>query len=275
MNRSFGGSTSVLQTPSPSDRKPTQSSSTNQLVNITNTAKSVRFSPAQTNQSSYLNPTTCGSPYTGPPSRVQSYGSLSTPQRSNSSSSLRQVPVATPPASNTYSHPSQVQQRPSFTPTQQLTPIKARVANAAATTATVAATAVDKVKVQRMPLGRGEAAKRLRVNSIMLVGWWVASRTSAYNYAAGTLVQAAPAVDGPLHLVESCVYLLLFFNIAESIYRLQALSGLPEGQAAAGGLKRTPGKVAPGSNSRFATPTRSSPKVSDTLLLNNCFELIS
>lgn len=272
MNRSFGASTSVLQTPSPADRKPSHSTSSNQLANITNTTKAVRFSPAQPNQSNYSNPPNLGSPYTGPPSRVQSYGSISTPVRSNSSNSLRQVPVATPPSANTKSDNTQqgkVQHRQSYTPQQQLTPIKARVAHAAATTATVAAHAVDKVKVQRLPLGRGEAAKRLRVNSIMLVGWWIANKTSGYGYAAGMLVQAAPSLDGPLHLVESCVYLLLCYNIAESIYRLQALSGLPEAQAATGLTRRTPSRV--NSPSQFATPTRSSPKVSPLLPLIKSF----
>lgn len=259
MNRSFGGSTSVLQTPSPADRKASVNHQTpnQQLANITNTSNAVRFSPAQPNQPGQMKRTNSGSPYAGPPSRVQSYGSLATPVRSTPSLSHGNVPQAIPPSNN-----NQAQHRQSYTPQQQLTPIKARVANAAATTAAVAATAVDQVKVHRLPLGRGEAAKRLRVNSIMLVGWWIASRTSAYGLAAGTVVQAAPSLDGPLHLAESCVYLLLCFNIAESIYRLQALSGLPEAQAATGAARRTP--VRGGSPSLFATPTRSSPKVSNS-----------
>jgi len=255
-----GSSTWVLQTPSPAERKPSSSLNSNQLANITNTAKSVTFSPAQTNQSSYFNPANSGSPYAGPASRLQSYGSLATPQRSNSSSSLRHIPSGTPSATTPYSHPSQAQPRPSFTPQQQPTSTNALVANAAASTAAAAAAASGKVKVHRIPLGRGEAARRLRVNSIILVGWWIASRTTGYNYAAASVVQAAPSLDGPLHLAESCVYLLLFFNIAESIYRLQALSGLPEGPSSAGSSARRVGH----SGSLFATPTKSSPKVSST-----------
>lgn len=258
MDRSFGGSTSVMQTPSPANRRLNAQSSSSQLGPAT---RSVKFSPAQSTQQSHFNPTASGSLYAGPASRLQSYSALATPQRSNSSTAIRQVPSQpTPPATQ----PSQVQQRPLSTPNQYATPVRARVADAAHSAAHATSVVADKVQsqVQRMPLGRGEAAKRLRVNSVLLVSWWIASRTSAYGYGAGRVAQAAPSLDVPLHLLESCVYLLLCFNIAESIYRLQALSGLPvEATTVTSINNRAPSRPI-GSASLFATPTRSSPKVS-------------
>lgn len=37
------------------------------------------------------------------------------------------------------------------------------------------------VKRKATPMGRGEAAKRLRVNSVLLVCWWLSSRTDVYK----------------------------------------------------------------------------------------------
>jgi hypothetical protein len=40
---------------------------------------------------------------------------------------------------------------------------------------------IQKVKVSVAPMGRGEAAKRLRVNAVLLVCWWLSSRTDVYK----------------------------------------------------------------------------------------------
>jgi len=38
-----------------------------------------------------------------------------------------------------------------------------------------------KQKLEVTPIGRGEAARRLRVNAVLLVAWWVSSRTAGYR----------------------------------------------------------------------------------------------
>ncbi|KAM0755381.1 hypothetical protein T439DRAFT_375756 [Meredithblackwellia eburnea MCA 4105] len=76
-------------------------------------------------------------------------------------------------------------------------------------------------------LGRGEVAKRLRVNACLLVFCWISCRTHIYSFASGHLVQLFPSLDAPLHFLESSILLLLFYNIADSMYRLNGLSSLP------------------------------------------------
>jgi hypothetical protein len=198
MDRSFGSSTStLLATPTPLERKSrtSLSSSTflanNQLAQSINagtsssssvlqpltfqrsttalsgpTTKAVRFSPAH--------PSTTGgfsNAYSSAPSsRVQS---IATPPRSQSSPSLSALnrtssyglgsgAAATPP------RPQQVAQQ-----VQQK--VQAAVGDPGKAVQEI------KQKLQVTPIGRGEAARRLRVNAVLLVAWWVSSRTAGYR----------------------------------------------------------------------------------------------
>ncbi|GJN91558.1 hypothetical protein Rhopal_004581-T1 [Rhodotorula paludigena] len=241
--------------------------------------KAVRFSPAHSS---------------APVSRIQGFA---TPPRSYSSPSLLRTAaanssgqyglgggaVATPPRGDAHSGGQvQPQQQPQqvHTPTSKLhlphfsTPQSVQSALAKSSTAVHAvqdklshaggAMQEAKKKLEVMPLGRGEAARRLRVNAVLLVAWWVSSRTTLYRFAAGHLVAAAPQLDTPLHVCETLLLLLLCYNIIDSFRTLNSLSSLPPA-ATVGPLHSSsparPGPVrAASSLGSLSTPARSSPK---------------
>ncbi|GAA5916683.1 hypothetical protein JCM8208_003901 [Rhodotorula glutinis] len=122
-----------------------------------------------------------------------------------------------------------------------------------------------KHKLEAAPLGRGETARRLRVNAVLLVAWWVSSRTTVYRFAAGHLVAAAPQLDTPLHVCETLLLLLLCYNIIDSLRTLNKLSSLPSASTTVapipGASPARPNALrAASSSSSFGTPVRSSPK---------------
>lgn len=122
-------------------------------------AKEVRFSPG--GQAGYGNayPSNYGSAGPSPPaSRIMSYS-------------------ATPPTRVSVSQSTPTTPRYSTTPTQSST---SRLSQQI--TPKSASRSSSPAKVEPMPLGRGEVAKRLRVNSVLLVFWWLSSRTNLYGY---------------------------------------------------------------------------------------------
>ncbi|GAA5890705.1 hypothetical protein JCM5296_004814 [Sporobolomyces johnsonii] len=288
MDRSFGASTSVLfATPSPLDRKarssPSLSSSTllgnaqlaqsltgstgssnvqplsfnsakapgsssTATTNPAATTKAVRFSPAHPSTTAAFSTAYSSAP----PSRMQS---IATPPRSYSSPSLAALQrtssyglgsgaAATPPRTQHQHIPAQqMVQSALATPIKAVQEINQEL----------------KHKLEVMPLGRGEAAKRLRVNAVLLVAWWVASRTTMYRFAAGHLVALAPSLDTPLHIFETLLLLLLCYNILDSLRALQRLSAIPAGYPSSAAA---PPASRPGPTRSFSlsTPVRSSPK---------------
>ncbi|GAA6036643.1 hypothetical protein JCM8097_001268 [Rhodosporidiobolus ruineniae] len=240
-------------------------------------SKTVRFSPAHPSTSSAFTPHYSSAP----PSRIQSFA---TPPRSYSPSLLRTAQhnyasgaAATPPRQQSDSHQQQQQQPGSFgqqqgqqqpvsrspaTQAKQLLHVSEQRVQAALSKPSAAVHEV-KEKLKAMPLGRGEAARRLRVNAILLVAWWVSSRTTAYRFAAGHLVAAAPQLDTPLHLFETCLLLLLCYNIIDSLRALNALSSLPSSSTIRPlpSLSSSPARPGPSRTvSGLGSPARSSPK---------------
>ncbi|BGP28646.1 hypothetical protein JCM10296v2_000382 [Rhodotorula toruloides] len=326
MDHSFGSSTSLLDTPSPLDRRspplssstflgsaqlaqsiPASSSTTAtptvqplsfnpQNVPIRTTTstfgsagKAVRFSPAQTT----------GGYSSAPSSRIQ--GWAATPPKSHSSPSLLKTAAANasgggfgfgkgaaapPPrqqdssATTGSQQEAQVQQRPPqhhlHFPNLAATPHKVQSALAHTSSSAVhavqdrvhhaEAVAVEvKKKLETVPLGRGEAAHRLRVNAVLLVAWWVSSRTTLYRFAAGHLVAFAPGLDTPLHVCETLLLLVLCYNIIDSLKTLNTLSSLPASTTVAPfSSPARPGPLRPSSSSSssagVSSPAWSSPK---------------
>ncbi|KAI5479218.1 hypothetical protein MNV49_003912 [Pseudohyphozyma bogoriensis] len=190
------------------------------------TTKNVRFSPAAQ--------TTTFTPSGAPPTRLTSFTPSRSPSYSSSlsvSPSKPSTPVAAAPAAH---HPRLHKKR--------------------------------SLLGDAPPLGRGTVARRLRVNAVLLVVWWLSSRTNLYGFAAGHLVQVVPSLDTPLHLLESSILLLLFYNIVESMWTLNTLSDIPT-TSYSSSSPRPPPKRSP-SHNIFSTPVRSSPKVHPTLTLH-------
>ncbi|GAA5861480.1 hypothetical protein JCM3774_000264 [Rhodotorula dairenensis] len=287
--------------------------------------KSVRFSPAQ-QQHHLSSPYSSGSaPGSGlnsfsaaPSGRVQS---LATPPRSYGSPSLLRTAAANsasrsagsstpPPRQGQQPQQSQPQQSVSSTSTaagsagaavaahhssnpvvNQLrshlphlaTPqrVQTALAKSGATAVHAAQEGLQhagleaKKKLEVVPLGRGEAARRLRVNAVLLVAWWVSSRTTVYRFAAGHLVAAVPQVDTPLHVGETVLLLVLCWNIIDALRLLNRLSSLPPASTAAPLLTRAPSPNtatvarSPSSSTRpsLNSPARSSPKTRPTASL--------
>ena len=175
MDRSFGASTTTLPSPSLLDRntrpfEPRHSPPSNPFATpgrpvsvsavgtsggpiSTTTTKAVRFSPSYAPTAPAASGSAFGSSYTptsiAPPTRLQSFTPPTrTPTR---------YPVPTPP-------------RSLFTPTQQ------QGVKAAASSPRVAQKEESRVVAKAVPLGRGQVAKRLRVNSVLLVIWWISSK---------------------------------------------------------------------------------------------------
>ncbi|GAA5831320.1 hypothetical protein JCM3766R1_003010 [Sporobolomyces carnicolor] len=285
MDRSFGSSTStLLATPTPLERKSRSSSSflsNHQLAQSINagpstssasnsvlqpltfhksaasgpSTKAVRFSPALHGATASFSPAYSSAPS----SRIQS---IATPPRSQSSPSLSALDrtsnyglgsgaVATPPRPQP-TYPQQVGRQVQSTVQQ-------------ATEAPAKAVQEIKHKLQVMPIGRGEAARRLRVNAVLLVAWWVSSRTAGYRFAAGHLVALIPSLDTPLLVVETLLLFLLGWNILDSLRALQKLSALPANRSTVaptltGPLASKPGPVRSTSSVSMSSPARSSPK---------------
>ncbi|BGO94682.1 hypothetical protein NBRC10512_004888 [Rhodotorula toruloides] len=248
--------------------------------------KAVRFSPAQTNAAGYSS---------APSSRIQGWA---TPPRSHGSPSLLKTAaanasggsgfgygkgaVATPPrqqdgggSSASGQSQGQDQQRPAQLHFPNLAATPHKVQSALAHTSSLAVHAVQdrvhhaeavaqdvKKKLETVPLGRGEAAHRLRVNAVLLVAWWVSSRTTLYRFAAGHLVAFAPGLDTPLHICETVLLLVLCYNIIDSLKTLNTLSSLPASTTVAPfSSPARPGPIRPSSSSAsLSSPARSSPK---------------
>ncbi|BGP36667.1 hypothetical protein JCM10449v2_000568 [Rhodotorula kratochvilovae] len=246
--------------------------------------KAVRFSPAhQSTTSAYSNQYS-----SAPASRIQGFA---TPPRSHSPSLLRTATanssggyglgggaVATPPRHDRQGQQQQgqgqVQQHGTPQSSSKLhlphLPVQAALAKSSSAVHAVqdqlshAGEAVQsaKKKLEVMPLGRGEAARRLRVNAVLLVAWWVSSRTTMYRFAAGHLVAAAPQLDTPLHVCETLLLLLLCYNIIDSFRTLNKLSSLPPSTTVGPLPSSSPKRPTPlrAASSNFGTPVRSSPK---------------
>ncbi|GAA6050461.1 hypothetical protein JCM3770_002608 [Rhodotorula araucariae] len=245
--------------------------------------KAVRFSPAHASTTSaYSNQYS-----SAPSSRIQGFA---TPPRSYSPSLLRTATsnhgggyalgsgtVATPPRHDGQSQQGQGQvQQQHGTPRSSSKlhlphlPVQAALAKSSSAVHAVqdqlshAGEAVQsaKAKLEVMPLGRGEAARRLRVNAVLLVAWWVSSRTTMYRFAAGHLVAAVPQLDAPLHVCETLLLLLLCYNIIDSFRTLNKLSSLPASTTVGPFPSSSPARPTPlrAASSNFGTPVRSSPK---------------
>ncbi|GAA5980730.1 hypothetical protein JCM10908_001755 [Rhodotorula pacifica] len=337
MDRSYGSSTSVLDTPTsrhaglsasvltkaqlaqsigpsgPTTVQPLSFKPQNLPMNSSpgvggGIVKSVRFSPAQQQQphSPYGSGSTsiagANSFSAAPSGRIQSFA---TPPRSYGSPSLLRTAAANSANKGTSAGgggghsstpPRQVQQQSHSTgpasgsaPSQQqpggmivnqlrshlplvaATPQRVQSALAKSSTAVHAAQegiqhagAEAKKKLEVMPLGRGEAARRLRVNSVLLVAWWVSSRTTWYRSATGHLVAAVPQVDTPLHVGETLLLLVLCWNIIDALRLLNRLSSLPPSSTAAPLLAHSPALARSSSLPSLNSPARSSPKTRPT-----------
>ncbi|GAA5958221.1 hypothetical protein JCM8115_004022 [Rhodotorula mucilaginosa] len=253
--------------------------------------KSVRFSPAQHSSGSV--PMSGSSSFSGAPSsRIQSFA---TPPRAYGSPSLLRTAAANSATKNngggTSTPPRQVQQqqqqpgggqslekhhRPVVDQLRShlphlATPQRVQTALAKSSTAVHAAQeglhharVEAKKKLEVMPLGRGEAARRLRVNAVLLVAWWVSSRTTVYRFAAGHLVAAVPQIDTPLHIGETLLLLVLCWNIIDALRLLNRLSSLPPSYTAAPLLTHAPTLARSNSMPSLNSPARSSPKTRPT-----------
>ncbi|GAA6004322.1 hypothetical protein JCM10207_000668 [Rhodosporidiobolus poonsookiae] len=227
--------------------------------------KSVRFSPAHSSTAyatGYVNQYS-----SAPPSRIQSFA---TPPRSYSSPSLLRTAqqnygfasgaVATPPRQDGQ---AQVAKPSPTAQAKQLLHAGEQKVQSALHKPVEAVQEVKK-KLEVMPLGRGEASRRLRVNTVLLVAWWVSSRTTFYRFAAGHLVAAAPQLDTPLHICETLLLLLLCYNIIDSFRTLKTLSSLPASTVVAPLSSASPARPgptrSPSASFTLGTPARSSPK---------------
>lgn len=166
--------------------------------------KSVRFSPAHSSA-----PASRVQGYATPP---RSYGSPSLLRTAAANSSagygLGSGAVATPPRQDQGQAQSQAQQGQQVQQQQQQSPhsqsqqphsasklhlphlpVQTALAKSSHAVHAVqgqlhhASEAVHsaKKKLEVVPIGRGEAARRLRVNAVLLVAWWVSSRTTVYR----------------------------------------------------------------------------------------------
>lgn len=288
-----GGPTTVRPLSFKPQNVPLNSSSPGLNAASGGVVKSVRFSPAQ--HSSASAPMSGSSSFSGAPSsRIQSFA---TPPRPYGSPSLLRTAAANSATKNgggTSTPPRQVHQQQQQSQSvggsggslekhrpvvDQLrshlphlaTPQRVQTALAKSSTAVHAAqeglhhaSAEAKKKLEVMPLGRGEAARRLRVNAVLLVAWWVSSRTTVYRFAAGHLVAAVPQVDTPLHVGETLLLLVLCWNIIDALRLLNRLSSLPPSYTAAPLLTHAPALVRSHSMPSLSSPARSSPKTRPT-----------
>ncbi|GEM06168.1 hypothetical protein Rt10032_c01g0185 [Rhodotorula toruloides] len=242
-------------------------------------AKAVRFSPAQTPGSgSHSSPSllkTAAANASGggfgsgkgavatPPRQQESTASGNSQQEQQGQGQVQQRPAQQQQSHhlhfpNLAATPHRVQSALAHTSSAAVHAVQDRVHHAE-----VAAHDVKK-KLETVPLGRGEAAHRLRVNAVLLVAWWVSSRTTLYRFAAGHLVAFAPGLDTPLHVCETVLLLVLCYNIIDSFKTLGALSSLPASTTVAPfSSPARPGPLRPSSSSSGASlssPARSSPK---------------
>ncbi|GAA5972346.1 hypothetical protein JCM11641_002418 [Rhodosporidiobolus odoratus] len=253
---------------------PVRQTQSSFLPTSASAAKTVRFSPAHPSTTSA---SAFASQYSSaPPSRVQGFA---TPPRSYSSPSLLRTAqqnhgyasggAATPPRQGqqeqqhgqSQGHQQVSRPSPSAQAKHFLHLGEQKVQSAIAKPGEVVREV--KQKVEAVPIGRGEASRRLRVNAVLLVAWWVSSRTTMYRFAAGHLVAAAPQLDTPLHVCETLLLLLLCYNIIDALRALNALSSLPS-SATVTALSSTPSRPgparSPSSAFSLSSPARSSPK---------------
>ncbi|GAA5942348.1 uncharacterized protein JCM15063_002978 [Sporobolomyces koalae] len=294
MERSFGASTStLLATPTPLDRRsrpatsssPLASASTllahNQLAqsighastssalqprnlnasasspaashSLIGATKAVRFSPAHASTTASFS----NAYSSAPSSRIQS---IATPPRSLSSPSLSALQRSSSYGVGSGAAATPPRPQPSY---QQVAKHVQHSVQAVAETPERAVQEI-KHKLEAAPIGRGEAARRLRVNAVLLVAWWVSSRTAGYRFAAGHLVALLPALDTPLLVFETLLLFLLGWNILDSLRALQKLSALPSTRATVNPILTTTISSRPGpvrsTSASASTPVRSSPK---------------
>ncbi|GAA5916797.1 hypothetical protein JCM6882_004170 [Rhodosporidiobolus microsporus] len=263
----LGATTTVQPLSFSPSSAPVRQTTSSILPGPTAAGKNVRFSPAHSSAASHSAFTSQYS--SAPPSRIQSFA---TPPRSYSSPSLLRTAqqnygyasgggaVATPPRQE-----QQAVGRPSPTAQAKQLLHAGEVKVQSALAGSGAAVQEVKRKLEVAPLGRGEAARRLRVNAVLLVAWWVSSRTTAYRFAAGHLVAAAPQLDTPLHICETLLLLLLCYNIIDSLRALNSLSSLSSSSArpsavASFSSPSRPGPTRSTSSTSLSSPARSSPK---------------
>lgn len=202
---SFYSSTTSLNTPSPLDRNkynnPYSSRDLNNNINKSNSNNNNNLFSTPASQQSNNNsnrpspasiyPSLTPNNYAGNPNASTSssngksvrFNSQTSIQQNTSLSPSRLVGtpptrlVATPSSSSALANPSSLVRYPvlnsSSRPTQQSTPTIQPRKNT---------TEVNSNKKSALvPLGRGEVANRLRVNSVLLVIFWLSSRTDVYG----------------------------------------------------------------------------------------------
>ncbi|KAK4054761.1 hypothetical protein OIV83_000685 [Microbotryomycetes sp. JL201] len=280
MDRSYGSASAsmLVQTPSPAARtlypdlkrqvNPPAYNNAGGVKSMTSTSsalinRNVRFTDADAS-------TTISS---APPSRVQSMSqpasvspkarlAVSTSPQQHHSHSGPHHPTSTPakslfPASAASKAAALANKLPANAPVHfNLSPV--RKAAAAAAAISTAPKAAEKHR-RPPPIGRAEAARRLRINAMMLVVWWLSSRTYTYKFMAGHLVQLVPSLDTPLHFVETLLALTLFYNILDAMKSLNRLSTL--GSASINPVTSVaPRPTATANTPHLHTPIRSSPK---------------
>ncbi|KAK4058168.1 hypothetical protein OIO90_000907 [Microbotryomycetes sp. JL221] len=297
MDRSFGSAsvTSVVQqTPSPTLRTkpssvyPDLSASTYITpapVSSSALTRNVRFTTAGDSYQQQQLASSSSNPFgptmnSAPPSRIQSHSQTSVSPKAR-------LPISTSPQQQQQQQQQQLTSPSSkFASTSaskaaayvssklasgssnqpahlNLSPVK----RAAAVSSTMAPKVAEKLlpdvaKRKPPPIGRGEAARRLRINAVMLVLWWLSSRTYTYKFMAGHLVQMAPAIDTPLHFVETLLALTLFYNILDAMRSLNRLSTLtsPVVSSLTHSSPRLNRSTTKTSTPHVHTPIRSSPK---------------
>ncbi|POY71347.1 hypothetical protein BMF94_5659 [Rhodotorula taiwanensis] len=269
--------------------------------------KSVRFSPAQPNYSNGSPHGSASPAFSAaPPSRLQSfatpprsYGSPSLlrtatgnasagtstpprqqqqqqqlsqhsqPQQRQPSQQAASGQSSTPQGSTVHQHPA-VEQFLSHLPhlaTPQSVQSAISKSSSAVHEGIQHAGAEAKKKLEVMPIGRGEAQNRLKVNAGFLVAWWVSYRSNPYRTATAHLAAAVPQIDTPLHIGETLLLLVLCWNILDALRLLNNLSSLPPSATSAPlltsspALKRSPAVPSLGSPARSSPKTRATPSM--------------
>ncbi|SCZ90398.1 BZ3500_MvSof-1268-A1-R1_Chr1-3g01963 [Microbotryum saponariae] len=117
------------------------------------------------------------------------------------------------------------------------------------------------------PMTRQEVARRLRTNAVLLVLWWISSRTQVYKYTSDHLSDLLPSLSTPLNLLEKGLFILLCYNVADSMRSLNSLSSLtpprPSTPSKSSSSPHLLHRTVPGTP-QFSAPVQSSPKTRST-----------
>lgn len=190
---SFGASTSVLHTPTPAARKPLYPDLTSQPSYSTPNrpspssssalTRNVRFTDVQQQQRPNLNPYGSSS---APPTRVQSYSSATMGGPVAYSPPSARLPIQRSPSSSGGVVPGSVAGMSSSlsayaSPVKRVAQVALQPVKRVEERVQQEVQQIKKSKAVVAPMGRGEAAKRLRVNAVLLVCWWLSSRTDVYK----------------------------------------------------------------------------------------------